>query len=78
MLYDLEHPHVPLCDWQKFDREFSPLVGEVIGMKQSCQTGWYPGHTAFSLPATLYFAKRAHRDGMRRPRGWREAVGNDV
>jgi hypothetical protein len=30
MLYDLNYPHDSLSDWQKFDREFSPLIGEVI------------------------------------------------
>jgi hypothetical protein len=79
MLYHLEQPHVSLSDWQKFDREFSPLIGEVIGRSEAKLPDWLVpvAHGVFTASDAL-LRKAGHRDGMRRPRGWREAIGNDA
>jgi hypothetical protein len=74
MLYNLNHSHVSLSDWQKFGREFSPLVGEVIDREATKLPDWFvPFALGVSLLATLCFAQRAivmdcagRADGARR------------
>ena len=79
MLYDLDHSHVSLSDWQKFDRKFSPLIGEAIDRDAAKLPDWLVpfAHGVF-VASDTFLRTAGHRDGMRRPRGWHEAVGNDV
>jgi hypothetical protein len=79
MLYDLSHPHVSLSDWQKFDRESSHLIDQVMGRCEAKLPNWLVpvAHGVFTASDVL-LRKAGHRDGMRRPRGWRQAIGIDV
>ena len=79
MLHDFHQPQVSLSDWQKFGREFSPFIGEVIDRDAAKLPGWFVpfAHGVFVASDALLRAA-GHRDGMRHPRGWREAIGNDV
>ena len=79
MICDLNHPHVPLSDWHKFGREFSPLIAEIIDRDEAKLPEWLVpvAHGVFTASDAL-LRKAGHRDGMRRPRGWREAIGVDV
>jgi hypothetical protein len=74
MLYDLEHPHVLLSDWQKFSRESSPLVAEIIDRDEAKLPDWLVpvAHGVFTASDAL-LRTAGHRDGMRRPRGWLES-----
>jgi hypothetical protein len=68
---------VSLSDWQTFDREFLPLIGEVIDRDAAKLPDWLVpvAHGVFIADDALLRAA-GHRDGMRRPRGWREAVAD--
>jgi hypothetical protein len=79
MSYDLNHSHVSPSDWQKFDRRFSPLIGEVIDRDPTKLPDWFVpfAHGVFVASDAL-LRMAGHRDGMRRPRGWRDARGIDV
>jgi hypothetical protein len=73
------HPHVSLSDWQKFDRESSPLIDQVMGRREAKLPNWLVpvAHGVFTASDAL-LRKAGHRDGMRRPRGWRQAIGIDA
>src|SRR5438105_12406058 len=79
MLHDSHQPQVSRFDWQKLDREFSPFIAEVIDRDQAKLPDWLVrvAHGVFTASDAL-LRKAGHRDGMRRPRGWREAIGVDV
>ena len=79
MLHDFHQPQVSLSDWQRFDRELSPLIDEVIDRDAAKLPGWFVpfAHGVFVASDGL-LRTAGHRDGMRRPRGWRGAIGNDV
>ena len=70
MICDLNHPHVPLSDWHKFGREFSPLIAEIIDRDEAKLPEWLVpvAHGVFTASDAL-LRKTGHRDGMRRPRG---------
>ena len=79
MLHHCNQPQVSRSDWQKFDREFSPLIEEVIDRREAKLPDWLVpvAHGVF-VASNALLRTAGHRDGMRRPRGWREAIGNDV
>jgi hypothetical protein len=79
MLYDLEHPHVSLSDWQKFGTGSSPLIDEVMDRVEADLPQWFVpfAHGVFVASDALLRAA-GHHDGMRRPRGWRQALGINV
>jgi hypothetical protein len=74
MLYDLTHSHVSLSDWQTFDKEFSPLIDEVIDREEAKLPNWLVpvAHGVFTASNAL-LRTAGHRDGMRHPPGWRES-----
>src|SRR6266487_7060598 len=79
MLPDFHQPQVSLSDWQKFDRKFSPLIGEVIDRDAAKLPDWFVpfAHGVF-VASDAFLRTAGHRDGMGYPRGWREAQGIDV
>jgi hypothetical protein len=79
MLHDFHQPQVSLSDWQKFDREFSPLIGEVIDRDPAKLPDWFvPFAHGIFVASEALLRTAGHRDGMRRPRGWRKALGIDA
>jgi hypothetical protein len=79
MLHDFHQPQVSLSDWQKFGTESSPLIGEVIDRVEADLPDWFVPYARGAFVASDALLRTAgHRDGMRRPRGWREAIGNEV
>ncbi len=79
MLHDFHQPPVSLSDWQKFGTESSSLIDELMDRVEADLPHWFVpfAHGVFIASDDLLRAA-GHRDGMRRPRGWREAIGNDV
>jgi hypothetical protein len=79
MSYDLNQPQVSLSDWQKYDREFSPFIGEVLDRDAAKLPGWFVpfAHGVFVAGDAL-LRTAGHCDGMRRPPGWRQARGIDT
>ena len=79
MLHDFHQPQVSLSDWQKFGTEFSPLIDEVIDRDTAKLPDWFvPFALGVFVAGDALLRTAGHRDGMRRPRGWRKAIGIDA
>ena len=79
MLHDFHQPQVSLSDWQKFGTEVSPLIDELMDRVEADLPHWFVpfAHGVFVASDAL-LRTAGHRDGMRRPRGWRKAIGIDA
>ena len=79
MLHDFHQPQVSLSDWQKFGTEVSPFIDELMDRVEADLPHWFVpfAHGVFVASDAL-LRTAGHRDGMRRPRGWRKAIGIDA
>jgi hypothetical protein len=79
MLHDFHQPQVSLSDWQKFGTEVSPFIDELMNRVEADLPHWFVpfAHGVFVASDAL-LRTAGHRDGMRQPPGWRQAIGNDA
>jgi hypothetical protein len=74
MIYDVDHPHIPLSDWQTFRKEFSRyLIKEVIDRGEIALPDWFvPLARGVAIASDHLLHKARYRAGSYRPRGWRK------
>jgi hypothetical protein len=73
MIYEIDHPHVELLDWQKFQERPPPLIDKVIDRNEIEFPGWFvPLARGAAIASDALLREAGYRSGMRRPRGWRK------
>jgi hypothetical protein len=72
MFCDVDHPEVPLSDWQTFVKAFPPhLIADVIDRRKIGLPNWFvPFAHGVAIASNALLREAGHRLGMHRPRGW--------
>jgi hypothetical protein len=71
MFHDVDHPRVPLSDWQTFKNCPPRLIGEVIDRTEAQLPDWFvPLARGVALPSDALLRSVGYRDGMSCPSGW--------
>jgi hypothetical protein len=82
MLHDFHQPQVSRSDWQKFDREFSPLIDEVIDRREAKLPDWLVwyacGSSLGEVLAMSYLKTTPSKAKKSAQARWREARAKKI